>query len=91
MKKTENRMKISITGKSGVGKTTVAFIIAKALAEAGLDIDSFNSDIPQVLMVDDVSQDARLIAIRDIQGVKIDLVEVNVRPYEVFLDPFERG
>lgn len=76
-KKDDNRIKIQVIGPPCVGKSTVVSIVAKALAEAGLKVDSFNSDIPQLAFVEDNYQELRVRAIKD---VKIDIEEILTRP-----------
>lgn len=76
-KKNDNRIKIQIIGPSHVGKSTVAQIIAQALHNAGLNVDSYNSDIPQMVFVDQELQEFRINAIRDLN---VDLEEVVTRP-----------
>ena len=70
------KITINVQGLSTVGKSTVIQVIAEALFKAGLEKVEVKSDIPQIFFVEEVFQEKRLKAIKDVQ---IEIKEIVLR------------
>lgn len=66
---------VVIKGSVGTGKTTLAFLIGKVLAEAGLGVQVHDEDIP----VQDFHTDGRTLAALKKRGTKVKVVTVQTR------------